>query len=530
MQFRLLGPLEVSDQDRPLDLGATKQRSLLALLLLNANQVVSTDRLIAELWGDSPPATVAKSVQVYVSRLRKEIPDGRLATHPPGYVLRVGPDELDLEVFERLRRQARGVPPEAAAEKLREALALWRGPPLADLAYEPFAQVEIARLEELRLAALEERIDADLAAGRHVDLVGELRARIAEHPLRERLRAQLMLALYRSARQAEALEAYQCARRELLDELGLEPCEALRRLERAILEQDPALDVEPDARPVRRRAVEAERSVLVVPAAVDGAEVLLVLAAPLAAAETPREVILATVVPAADLGAASAALAVHGDALRDRGLPVRTAAFSSPAPGADVVRLASNEDVDLVLLDAGSAPLAGEAAVVLDRVPCDVALLLRAGGPPGDGPVVVPFGAATHDWAALELAAWVARATGAPLRLMGAASDHREAGRDASRLLADASLMVQRSAGVRAEPLLASPGRSGIMALARGAGLLVVGLSDRWREEGLGRVRGELALAPPAPTVLVRRGPRPGGLAPDGTRTRFGWSLTGGGA
>ena len=530
MEFRLLGPLEVLERDRVLMVGGGKQRALLAVLLLHANEVVSTDRLLDDLWGSSPPATAAKSIQLYVSRLRKEIPDGRLVTRPPGYVLRVGREELDLEVFERLRREARGVPPEAAAEKLREALALWRGPPLADLAYEPFAQVEIARLEELRLAALEERIDADLAAGRHADLVGELRARIAEHPLRERLRAQLMLALYRSARQAEALEAYQCARRELLDELGLEPCEALKRLERAILEQDPALDVEPDVRPVRRRAVEPERSVLVVPAAVDGAEALLRLAAPLAAAETPRELILATVVPAAELGAATAALAVHGDALRERGLPARTAAFSSPAPGADVVRLASNEDVDLVLLDAGSAPLAGEAAVVLDRVPCDVALMLRAGGPPGDGPVVVPFGAATHDWAALELAAWVARATGAPLRLMGAAADHREGGRDASRLLADASLMVQRGAGVRAEPLLASPGRRGVMELAHGAGLLVVGLSDRWREEGLGRVRAELVGAPPAPTVFVRRGPRPGGLAPDGTRTRFGWSLTGAGA
>jgi DNA-binding SARP family transcriptional activator len=530
MEFRVLGPLEVVKEDRPLDLGAAKQRSLLALLLLNANEVVSTDRLIAELWGDSPPATVAKSVQIYVSRLRKELPGDRLATRPPGYVLRVDSAELDLEVFERLRREARGLPPGAAAEKLREALALWRGPPLADLAYEPFAQAEIARLEELRLAALEERFDADLANGRHADLVGELRARVAEHPLRERLRAQLMLTLYRSGRQAEALDAYRQARRTLLDELGLEPCAALKRLERAILEQDPALEVKHEAGPTQRLPPAPERSLLVVPAALDGADALLCLAAPLAAAETPREVILATVVAAAELAAATAALGVHGDALRDRGLPARTAAFSSPSPGADVVRLASNEDVDLVLLDGGSAPLAGEAAVVLDRAPCDVALMLRAGGPPRKGSVVVPFGAATHDWAALELAAWVARATGAPLRLVGAAADHREDGRDASRLLADASLMVQRGAGVRAEPLLASPGRRGVIELAHGAGLLVVGLSDRWRDEGLGRVRAELAAAPPAPTVFVRRGPRPGGLAPDGTRTRFGWSLTGAGA
>jgi DNA-binding SARP family transcriptional activator len=527
MQFRLLGPLEVIEHDRAVELGATKQRSLLALLLLNANQVVSTDRLIAELWGESPPATVAKSVQVYVSRLRKEI-GGRLVTRSPGYVLRVEPAELDLAVFERLRREARGARPETAAATLREALALWRGPALADLAYEPFAQAEIARLEELRLATLEERVDADLAAGQHADLVGELRALIAAQPLRERFRAQLMLALYRSARQAEALEVYQQARRELLDELGLEPGEALKRLERAILEQDPALDLEPAAPPARRPAPVPDRSLLVVPAALERTDALLRLAAPLAAGEPPRELIVATVVPASELAAATAALAAHGDALRERGVPARTAAFSSPAPGADLVRLATNEDVELVLTDVGPAPLESDAAVLLDRAPCDVALMLRTGGPPGDGPVVVPFGAAAHDWAALELGAWVARATGAPLRLMGAASDQREDGRDASRLLADASLMVQRSAGVRAEPLLASSGRSGIMALARGAGLLVVGLSDRWREEGLGRARTQLAAAPPAPTVLVRRGPRPGGLAPDGTSTRFGWSLTAG--
>ena len=177
-------------------------------------------------------------------------------------------------------------------------------------------------------------------------------------------------------------------------------------------------------------------------------------------------------------------------------------------------------------MDAGRSPLDGEAGAVLEQAPCDVALLVEAGGSLGAGPVVVPFGAARHDWAALELGAWVARATGAPLRLIGAASDQRPDGRDASRLLADASLIVQRRAGVVAEPLLASPGRKGVVALAAGAGLLVVGLSDRWREEGLGRIRTQLAAAPPAPTVLVRRGPAPGGLAPDDTQTRFTWSLT----
>jgi hypothetical protein len=205
---------------------------------------------------------------------------------------------------------------------------------------------------------------------------------------------------------------------------------------------------------------------------------------------------------------------------------VRTVAFSSPSWGRDVVRFASRENVELLLMEAPRAGFGGDVGAVLDEVPCDVAMLVQAGGTLRPGPVVVPFGGAWHDWAALELGAWVAHASDAALRLIGAASDDRPDGRDASRLLADASLIVQRTAGVVAEPLLARPGRKGVMALAGGAGLLVVGLSERWRQEGLGRVRSELIDAPPAPTVLVRRGPRPGGLAPPETATRFGWSLT----
>lgn len=233
-------------------------------------------------------------------------------------------------------------------------------------------------------------------------------------------------------------------------------------------------------------------------------------------------------VDTAELAAATAALAERREQLMATGLAARTAAFSSPTPGNDVVRLASQESVDLMVMDADRSPLSGESAVVLEQAPCDVAMLVEAGGSIREGAVVVPFGAAWHDWAALELGAWVARATDAPLRLIGAAAEQRDDGRNASRLLADASLIVQQQAGVVAEPLLARPGRSGVMALAEGAGLLVVGLSERWREEGLGRARTELVETPPAPTVLVRRGPRPGGLAPADTRTHFGWSLTAG--
>jgi DNA-binding SARP family transcriptional activator len=249
MEFRLLGPLEVAEQDRLLDLGALKQRSLLALLLLHANEVVAVERLIDELWGESPPATVGKSVHVYVSRLRKQLGDGRLLTRPPGYLLRIEPAELDLARFERLVADAASADPATAARRLREALALWRGPPLADLAYEPFAQSQITRLNELRLHALEQRIEAELAEGRHAALVGELEALVAEHPLSERMRGQLMRALYRSGRQADALAAYRAARAALVEELGIEPGRELRELQQAVLRQDAKLDVPAAERP-----------------------------------------------------------------------------------------------------------------------------------------------------------------------------------------------------------------------------------------------------------------------------------------
>jgi len=246
LEFRILGPFEVSDHRRPLEVGVGKQRALLALLLLRAGEVVPTDRLIDALWDERAPASAQNSVHIYVSRLRKALGNGRLETRGHGYVLALEPEQLDLGRFERLLAEGRellaGGEPERAAKTLREALALWRGPPLSDFASEPFAQGEIARLEELHLAALEERIEADLTLGSHAELVSELDALVREHPLRDRLRAQLMLALYRAGRQAEALDVYRQAHRMLADELGLEPGRRLQELERAILNQDPELD------------------------------------------------------------------------------------------------------------------------------------------------------------------------------------------------------------------------------------------------------------------------------------------------
>ena len=244
MKYRLLGPLEVLGGDRTLPLGGAKQRAVLALLLLSANRVVARERLIDDLWGDQPPETAVATLQVYVSRLRKLLPEGVLLSRPPGYVLSIDPDEFDLLRFESLVAEARKADLIHASQLLHEALGLWRGPPLADFAGEPFAQLEAGRLEDLRLAALEERIEADVALGRHADLIGELETLVRDHPHKERLRAQLMVVLYRSNRQADALAAYRDAR-AALDDLGIEPGQRLRELERQVLAQEPSLDLVP---------------------------------------------------------------------------------------------------------------------------------------------------------------------------------------------------------------------------------------------------------------------------------------------
>jgi DNA-binding SARP family transcriptional activator len=271
MDFKILGPLEVADEGRELELGGSRQRQLLAILLLHLNEVVSSDRLMDHLWGAKPPPTAAKGLQVHVSRLRKALGDrARLVTHAGGYTLTAGVEDVDSRRFERLiergRERLSAGDAKGAAADLHEALQLWRGPPLSDFAYEAFAQAEIARLEELHVTALEERIEADLALGRHAGLIGELEVLVSEHPLRERLRAQLMLALYRSGRQAEALAAYQDARLALVEDLGLEPSRTLQDVEQAILRHDPALEPELEAPPPPAPDVEPPRAPVPKPA------------------------------------------------------------------------------------------------------------------------------------------------------------------------------------------------------------------------------------------------------------------------
>ena len=259
-EFRILGPLEVVEHDQPLLLGGPKQQALLAILILHRGQLLSADRLIDELWGEHPPATAAKTLQGYVSRLRKTLGEDVLLTRGHGYALTLPPGQLDLDQFERLAREGRAAvsagDAATAGERLREALGLWRGLPLSEFAYEPFAQGEIARLAEARIACLEERIDADMSLGRHDELVAELEQLVHEHPLSERLRRQLMLALYRAGRQADALDAYQGARRILIDQLGIEPGRELRELQQAILGQDPRLEL--SVAPARSRQVGTE--------------------------------------------------------------------------------------------------------------------------------------------------------------------------------------------------------------------------------------------------------------------------------
>ena len=531
MNFRILGPLDVMDGEREVSLPGPRPRALLAVLLLHANEVVPAERLVDELWGEDSPERAAAALRVNVSRLRKALPGDVLTTRAPGYVLRVEGDDLDLHRFERLVEEGRsllahGLAGDASA-RLRDALVLWRGPALADFTYESFAQAAIARLEEIRLAAVEFRIDADLALGRHDELIGELEGLVAEHPLRERLRAFLMTALYRSGRQAEALDAYQDARRTVVDDLGLEPGPALRELERAILRQDPALD---GAVGTLSRAAEAvERSLLVAIDGEDGLGALLTTAERLAG-RPPRVVILARVVADADeLGPAAAWLEGQRAVLADRGVVARAAAFTAASPGHELARLATELDVDLVLAGAPadlledgapSAPLAD----VLAEAPCDVALLVPRGDAP-KGAVLVPFGGDEHDWAAVELGAWLARAAGVPLRLAGAAAVPEHGRRDASRLLSHGALAVQRVLGISAEPLLTPPGEEGMLEASRDAGLVVVGLSARWHRDGLGAARLRLAREAQPPVLLVRRGLRPGGLAPPAALTRFTWSI-----
>jgi DNA-binding SARP family transcriptional activator len=465
------------------------------------------------LWGAEPPDSTA--LRVRVSQLRKALgAGGEIVTQAPGYVLRVEDGALDLHRFEDLVAQASKEAPEVAVERLREALALWRGDALAEFEYEDFSRPAIARLEELRLAAMEKRIDAELMLGRHSDVIPVLEALVVEHPLREGPSRQLMLALYRAGRQADALAVYRECRSRFVDELGLEPTPTLQQLEASILRHDSVLELAQVAAP--------QRSILVAPLNSDRFDDLVAVAEPLAR-RPRREVIVAQLIDsAADLQAASALARERRTSLHERGVSARSAAFTTAQLGADLVRIATEQEVDLMLVDAPASLLDDPVIqAVLLAAPCDVGLMAARAGGLSPGAILVPFTGAEHDWAAVEVAAWIARSADVPLRLAGPL----EGERDASRLLARASLAVQRALGVDAEPLLVESGATGLLAAAEDAALAVVGLADGWRRDGLGRVRRAIFDHASPPVLVVRRGLRPGGLTPPEGLTRFTWSI-----
>jgi DNA-binding SARP family transcriptional activator len=528
LEFRILGPLEVVAEGAPVPLGGPKRRATLAILLLNANRVVSVDRLADDLYAGAAPVTAVTQVQRQISELRKTLGSAQtVETRPPGYVLRLAPEQLDLHRFERLAAEAtrsleRGEA-HVARELLREALTLWRGRPFADLGYESFAQPAIERLEEIRLAAVEQRIDADLALGSHAEVIGELEQLVAEHPLHERFCAQLMLALYRSGRQAEALDVYRGTRKRLVEVLGLEPTPTLQALERAILVHDPLLD------PVRAESGSSGpgRAVLVVASRAERLDALLAIAEPLGMLPGRELIVARLLADERDLEREVEAANAWRASLR---ATIRTAIFTTADLPGDVVRLTSANDVGLVLLDApdrvDAERVPDELAAVLERSPSDIGVLSASAGKSEAGAgVFVPFGGGEHDWAALELGAWLASAKGDSLCLVGTKADSSSGRRDASRLLADASLAAQRVVGVETRPLLTEPTEDALVAAVEGAVLVIAGISPRWRREGIGATRRALVRRACPPVLLVHRGPRPSGLAPRESRTHFTWTI-----
>jgi DNA-binding SARP family transcriptional activator len=506
-EFRVLGSFGVLEGGREVTIQGAKERAALAILLLNAGEAVLADRLIDDLWQDDPPETARKSLQVRIAGLRKVLGEDRIESRGRTYRLRVEADEFDLERFERLAT-AGGV------DNLEEALGLWRGAPLQEFADQRWAAAPIARLEELRLAVIEQSMELALEDGRHREIAGRLEELVREFPLRERLRGLLMLTLYRCGRQADALEAYRMGRQVLLDTLGIDAHPALRELERAVLRQDPSLEFEapePHAPPVLlavRRAEHLEHMVEI------GGSL----------ARRPRRELIVT--RPLDRGEHVAGVSASLNQLRSEleigGTSVRVAAYVSSAFGTDVARFSIEQDADLVVVDATRELLADVDLVeLLAAGPSDVVVV--SGGVAADGPVLVPFTGSEHDWSAVEIAAGLARSRGLEVFLAGPV----EGDRDASRLLASASLAVQRASGVTVVPQLVEQGASDLLRLAGQCGLVVVGLSERWEREGLGPTRSSLVAGCERPVLLVRRGLRPSGLAPPGGHSRFTWSVAG---
>ena len=522
MEFRILGPLEVEDGGRPVALGGPKQRMLLALLLLTPNRPVSVDRIVDALWSGEPPAGASNALQYHVSQLRKVLGDGAaIVRQDPGYMIRLVPEQLDLLRFDRLMAEAESADSTRARRLLGEALDLWRGDPLAELADDVLSRAEVQRIEASRLAAVERRIEADLALGRYGQLIPELEGFVSSYPLHEGFVGALMRAFYGAGRQADALDVYRRTRSRFDTELGIGPSPFLRELERAILRQDLEL--------AREQSASADRRSILVLVGDEGRVADLLAIAEALSARSGRELILVRLAAEPEeLAAATVSLAARREAIAARGISCRVAAFTAAKAGSEAAVLATEQSADLVLSEApeeilGDGSLAEPFAALLEHTPCDLGLLTTGTGEAG-GPVVTPFGGAEHDWSAVELAAWVAASFGTTLRLLGTEADLRQGRRDASRLLARASLLVQQLVGIVTEPCLIRPGDAGVVEAAADARLLVVGLSDRWRDEGIGAIRAAVARSATAPVLFVRAGSQPRGIAPSRTMTKFTWT------
>ena len=508
VSYAVLGPLEATVDGRPARLGGPRARAVLAMLLLRAGQVVPARVLVDAVWGEPPPVSSGNLLQGYISDLRKELGRESIRTTDPGYRLHVPADAFDLRRFEKLAADGsaaltRGGIDEAL-NRLSGALSLWRGPALADVVADNAVADGVvaacaARLEDMRLAVQERHAEALLAAGDARQAAADLTHLVEAHPLREEPRALLMLALYRCGRQAEALDVFRHGRHTLVSELGIEPGAALRELEAAILRQDTALSAAaPRVSAAAPRAVQdpaGSRTRTVLIGALDSRALpdLTAVARRLLQGTDQHELIIAsTVRDVAALHPCILILEEYRTALGRAGVTTRTAAFTSLTPGADLARLAAEQNAELLLIDAPDGLLEdARLTTLLDSAPCDVAVLVP--GEQRDGPVVVAFAGGENDWAAVELGAWFSRPTGDRLILMGALTGAD--GRDASRMLANASLAVQRALGVWAEPLLVEPDPPALVAAARDAQLVVVGLTERWRHEGVGRTRTALATA-----------------------------------
>ena len=440
--------------------GAAKKRMILAVLGLSGGEVVSADRLIDAVWGERPPPSAGKALQVSVSQLRDAVEPTRRApsviiSQAPGYALALPPQAVDVRVFERLWDEGAGCHKRESRlgrRRALRALALWRGPPLADLAYEEAFTQDASRLEEMRWTCLEDRIDADLAAGRHAGAIADLEDLTHRYPLRERACGLLMLAYYRSGRQADRFTHIAgCGQHWSATWASSRP--ALAELERQILQQNPALD-EAVAGPVPRRAAgraSQMRTIMAVGESVGSLTGLLEVASPLARASGAELVVVSALPPPAAeeadaLAAATGELSDRRARLEDEGVVARVAAFSTPTPGADLVKFAAHHDVAMILANGANTDDRWPSTIseLLSSAACDVVLSFPNGDPPSGVAVLVPFGGGQHDWAALELAAYLARLSDAPLVLVGAAAP---GGADASRMLAVASLIVKRTFG-----------------------------------------------------------------------------------